>query len=119
MAGYSGSNDAHKKNGGRTANRPDVIVRVHELQREHATRLNMTVDDHIARLLEMYELARRKEQPANGIAAVWAMAKILGHITDRRETTEIVHKPSPILTTVVELTEEQWLEQFSPKNSVP
>jgi phage terminase small subunit len=67
--------------------RPNVALRVAELQAAHVERHKFTVDDMIAQLDEDRKFARELETPAAAITASMGKAKLLGFLTDKVEHT--------------------------------
>lgn len=57
---------------------PQVVAEIEKLQKKHAERHNMTVDDLLNELEEARGLARKIEQPSSMVSATMGKAKILG-----------------------------------------
>lgn len=113
-AGF-GANEAKPTNINRLAKLPEVIWRIQWLRMKQAQRLNVTMDSLVLELVEAYETARVLGNPSAMVAATMAKAKLVGIIGDDKDTEGRIPLPSPIPTTVVELTQEEWERQFKPR----
>ena len=61
-----------------------VAVRIAELQAEHAKRHAVTIDSLTQMLREDRELARKEGEPNAAVNAVMAIAKLHGHVVERK-----------------------------------
>ncbi|KQV68417.1 Terminase small subunit [Rhizobium sp. Root1220] len=98
-------------NGSRLLRNAKVIDRVAELKGQAAKRTEKTVASLVADLDEVIEFARQCRNPAAMVAAVTAQARLLGLMAPSQ--LEILHRPAPLPTSILELTEEEWTAQFS------
>ena len=113
-AGYNARGNAAEVNAARLLRKAQVANRLREMQAKHARRVEKTVADVIADLDRLRDQAFATGQISAGVAAVMGAAKILGMITDKSQLEQVQHKPSPIPTTRIELSVEEWREQFDP-----
>ena len=114
-AGYDARGNAAEVNAARLLRKAQVATRVRELQARAARKVEKTVVDVIADLDRLRDQAFATGQISAGVAAVMGAAKILGMITDKSQLEQVQHKPSPIPTTRLELSEEEWRRQFDPQ----
>jgi hypothetical protein len=72
--------------------------------------------DIIEMLRETRQLASRADPPqaSAAVAAAMGIAKLLGLAVDKSEAHIVHHKPAPLPTTLVELSESDWKRQFDP-----
>ena len=91
--------------------------RVSQLQAKAAQKVEKTVGDVIADLDRLRDQAFATGQLSAGVQAVMGAAKILGLVVDRSEAI-IQHKPA-LFSKALELSIEEWEEQFSPKTLSP
>ncbi|MBB3645721.1 hypothetical protein FHX14_001900 [Rhizobium sp. BK619] len=89
-----------------------VAERISELQGTAAKRTTKTVESLVADLDEIIAFARQCGNPTAMVAAVNTQAKLLGLMIDRSETT-VLQRPAPLPTKVLELSESEWIAQFS------
>ncbi|WP_141652332.1 Terminase small subunit [Rhizobium grahamii] len=88
-----------------------VSDRVGELKGQAAKRTEKTVASLVADLDEVIEFARECKNPAAMVAAIAQQARLLGLEAPRQ--LEVMHKPAPLPTRVLELTEQEWTAQFA------
>jgi hypothetical protein len=107
-AGYNtGSHNA-----ARLKDKEAVRSAIKAARAEAAARTVATAAQIAEDLDEIRLLAISDGQYAAAVAAALGRAKILGLYVDRREV-EILHRPAPLPTNVLELTEDQWRRQFA------
>lgn len=101
--------------------RANTAKRHAELQAKIAVRHEITVDTIIAQLEEARQAALtcNPRQTGAAVAATMGLAKLLGLIVDRSEAHVVHHKPAPLPTALVELSEEEWIAQFDPSHGRP
>ena len=116
-AGFAGTEDS--ANACKLAQKPNVQARIRELQDKQAKRIGITVDDLLEELQLFANIARSIKQPAAGVGAVLAKAKLLGLITDRVEAGVTVRKPSREATTKKTMTMDEWAEKYAPRSERP
>lgn len=80
-AGYKGD----RTNASRLATNGNIIARVAELQERGAKRAEITIESLTDMLREDRELARELKQPAAAVSAVDKLAKLYGHMIERKE----------------------------------
>lgn len=90
---------------------PNVQGRLAELQHALSVRTLVTLDSLTAALEDIRVKAMGAKSYGPAVAAVVAMAKLHGFMVDRQELT-IHHRPAPLPTKILELSESEWLEQF-------
>ena len=94
----------------------DIQLAINEARQELRERTQLEAAD----LIEMLQNVRRIAEGANppqasaAVGAIMGMAKILGIAIDRSEAHLILHKPAPLPTSMVELSQEDWKRQFDP-----
>jgi hypothetical protein len=97
--------------GSRLLRNVKVSERISELKEGAAKRTTKTVESLVSDLDEIIEFARKCGNPNAMVAAVNSQAKLLGLMVDRSEVT-VAHKPAPLPTKVLELSEQEWTAQF-------
>lgn len=72
--------------------------------------------DIIEMLRETREIAQAANPPqaSAAVAAAMGIAKLLGLAVDRSEAHVVHHKPAPLPTALVELSQDEWKRQFDP-----
>ncbi len=98
-------------NGWRLLRNAEVVDRVAELKGMAAQRTEKTVASLVANLDEAIVFAKQCKNPSAVVAAIIAQARLLGLEAPRQ--LEVMHKPAPLPTKLLELTEEEWTAQFS------
>jgi hypothetical protein len=95
---------------------PKFLYYVFHLRERMAERTYQSVDLLIKQLDDARLLAMVDRQVSPAIAAIMAKAKLLGYLIDRSEVEmHILNKPSRDPTPVVELSVEEWQNQFGPQ----
>lgn len=89
-----------------------VLDRIAELQGTAAKRTTKTIENLVDELDAAAEFARECRNPMAVVSAIMSQAKLLGLSVDKSEVT-IMGKPAPLPTAVIELSESEWLRQFS------
>ncbi|WP_348271654.1 terminase small subunit [Phyllobacterium sp. CL33Tsu] len=113
-AGYrSKGRNATDAHAARLARNGKVASRVAELKEKAARRTEKTVASLVAELDEVIVFARQCSNPSAMIAAIAQQSRLLGLEAPR--SLEIMHRPAPLPTKVLELTVEEWTAQFSPR----
>ncbi|TBB32607.1 terminase small subunit [Rhizobium ruizarguesonis] len=97
--------------GSRLLRNVKVSERINELKEGAAKRTTKTVESLVSDLDAIIEFARKCGNPNAMVAAVNSQAKLLGLMVDRSEVT-VAHKPAPLPTKVLELSEQEWTAQF-------
>lgn len=90
---------------------PNVQGRLAELQAALAVRTVVSLDGLTADLLDIKAKAVANGSFGPAVAAVVAVAKLHGFMVDRQEVT-VQHRPAPLPTKILELSEDDWIEQF-------
>ncbi|MEF0939874.1 Terminase small subunit [Rhizobium sp. BR 362] len=88
-----------------------VANRIAELKGAAAKRTLKTVESLVSDLDEVIVFARQCGNPAAMVSAIAAQARLLG--LEAPKQLEVMHKPAPLPTKVLELTEAEWQAQFS------
>ncbi len=89
-----------------------VKARLREMQAKAADKAAVTVETIAAELDQAWKLAFVNRQAGACVAASLVKARLYGLITDKQQL-EVIHKPSPLPTSVLELDEDEWVRQFS------
>jgi len=118
-AGFPGgqSHSVAAVNGSRLAAKNAEVQRALKDHREELRRVtNLEACDIIAMLMETRQLASRADPPqaSAAVAAAMGIAKLLGLAVDKSEAHIVHHKPAPLPTTLVELSQADWQRQFDP-----
>lgn len=82
-----------------------------ELQAQLASRTIITLEGLTDELLDIKTKAIAAGSFGPAVAAVVAVAKLHGFMVDKQEVT-VNHRPAPLPTKILELSESEWLEQF-------
>jgi phage terminase small subunit len=102
----------HASNGSRYSAIDKIQKAIRSAQRKAAEQQHVTTVSLAADLEEIRMLAIEDKQYAAAVAAVLGRAKLLGLIVDRKEV-EVLHRPAPLPTKTIELSEEEWRKQFA------
>jgi phage terminase small subunit len=78
------------------------------LREKHLIDLDFITDE----LLVTLGNARRCQHTTAEVSALTALAKLHGFMIERSEVS-VSHRPAPLPTAVLELSEEDWIRQFS------
>ncbi|MCS3744307.1 terminase small subunit [Rhizobium sp. BK661] len=97
--------------GARLLRNVQVGNRIAELKRQAARRTEKTVASLVQDLDNAIEFALKCKKPSAVVAAIALQARLLGLEAPRQ--LEVMHRPAPLPTKLLELTEEEWLAQFS------
>ena len=113
LAGYvTKSNEVAKVNASRLLTHAPVRARIAELQQMAALRTSIDLEFLTRRLLDITDKAEVAMQFAAAKECVALIAKMHGFLVERSEVS-ISHRPAPLPTAVLELSEQDWLRQFS------
>lgn len=88
-----------------------VQQRLEELYEEQRRRHNYDSDIATKDLLDIQAKSIAAGSFGPAVQAVLALCKIHGLVVDRSEVS-VVHRPAPLPTKVLELSEDEWLRQF-------
>ncbi len=88
-----------------------VAKRIAELKGQAAQRTEKTVISLVQDLDDAIAFAQKCKNPSAVVAAIALQARLLGLEAPRQ--LEVMHRPAPLPTKVLELTEEEWTAQFS------
>ncbi|MBZ9654008.1 terminase small subunit [Phyllobacterium lublinensis] len=117
-AGYrSMGRNATDAHAARLARNGKVADKVAELKGQAAIRTEKTVAKLVAELDEVIVFARQCNNPSAMVSAVATQARLLGLEAPRQ--LEIAHKPAPLPTRTIELSQEEWIAQFSTPLRLP
>ena len=98
--------------------RTDVNVQsaIKMSREELRVRSMLEAADLVEMLRECRAVALEAQPPqvSAAVAAVMGIGKLLGLAVDRSEAHVIHHKPAPLPTALVELSEGEWKRQFDP-----
>jgi hypothetical protein len=109
---YRATGRTAEVNGSKLLRNAAVGERITELQGTAAQRTVKTVESLVADLDEIIVFAKECRNPAAMVAAVNSQARLLGLMIDRSEQV-VLQRPAPLPTAVIELSESEWLRQFS------
>ncbi|MEX2693632.1 Terminase small subunit [Rhizobium mongolense] len=108
---YHTSGNAAEVNASKLLRNTKVANRIAELKGAAAKRTVKTVESLVADLDAIIDFARKCGNPNAMVAAVNSQARLLGLMVDRSEVT-VAHKPAPLPTKILELSEQEWTAQF-------
>lgn len=114
-AGYTARGNAAEVEASKMVRLPKVAARVAELRADAAKRSEITVDDLVAELDVMLQLARATKNPSAGVTAIMGKAKLLGLIIDKAEVATTLRKPSREPGDTKQMSLEEWTAKFAPK----
>ncbi|MGR9283955.1 terminase small subunit [Rhizobium johnstonii] len=115
---YHVSGRTAEVNGSKLLRNAVVSKRITELQGTAAQRTTKTVESLVSDLDETIAFARECRNPAAMVAAINAQARLLGLVVERSEVS-VLHRPAPLPTKILELTEAEWTAQFSASRPGP
>ncbi|WP_287139002.1 hypothetical protein [Mesorhizobium sp.] len=107
--------DNLSKNASRLARRPEVKLRIRELQGKQAERIGVSVDMLVGELDQMIRLAKKVKHPAAGVGAIMGKAKLLGLVVDKAEVEGVLRRPMREPGEVKQMSLEEWQKKFAPK----
>src|SRR5262249_4446291 len=116
-AGYSAASHSAENSASRLMRIDEVKARLDELQGKTAARAEVTRDSLVADLEEARRIALSCNPPQSSAAiqATMGIARLTGMLIERRQI-EVAHKPG-LIGKMIELSEDEWLAQFAPRNS--
>src|SRR6185295_10434378 len=99
---------------------PVMIERLAMLRADRLNRLALDRDQVILNLMDTYNAAHRADQHMAAVRAMDQIAKLLDLYPSDKQQLEVtlINKPAAEPTNVVELSVEDWKEQFSPKEII-
>lgn len=100
-----------ENSGSRLMGNDGVQKRIAELQGQAAKKTLIDIEFLTNELLENARLARQAKQFAAVTSSLGLIAKLHGLVVDRQESV-VQHRPAPLPTHVVELSETEWIAQF-------
>ncbi|WP_027230701.1 hypothetical protein [Phyllobacterium sp. UNC302MFCol5.2] len=109
---YRATGNAAEVNAAKLLRNAQVVQRVAELQIEVQARTMVTVEGLTHDLFEIKRQAMADGKYAAATAALALIAKIHGLLIDRAEQV-VMHRPAPLPTQLLELSEEEWRAQFA------
>lgn len=115
---YRATGRTAEVNGSKLLRNTAVGERITELQGTAAQRTTKTVESLVNDLDETIAFARECRNPAAMVAAINAQARLLGLVVERSEVS-VLHRPAPLPTKILELTEAEWTAQFSTRRQGP
>jgi hypothetical protein len=94
----------------------DIRGALEQHRQELRERSMLEACDIIEMLRETRIVAMQADPPqaSAAVAAAMGIAKILGLAVDKSEAHIVHHKPAPLPTTLVELSQADWQRQFDP-----
>ena len=115
LAGYkAGNDDVAEVNASKLLSSHKVATRLNELRQVVQIRHVVTTDSLTTKLFTILAGAEKDGKWAAAASAVQLIAKLHGLLIDRSEV-EVTHRPAPLPTKLLELSEEEWREQFAIK----
>ncbi|MGO6798371.1 terminase small subunit [Rhizobium ruizarguesonis] len=109
---YHVSDHVAETAGSRLMRNVRVAERVAELKGQAANRTLIDIEFLTNELLENARRARAAKQFAAVTSSLGLIAKLHGLVIDKQESM-VLHRPAPLPTKLLELTEEEWVAQFS------
>jgi hypothetical protein len=116
-AGYSGKWLGGPQN---LLKRPAIKDYISVLEEKQRIRLNVTLDSLVLDLRTGQDLAIREANPTAYVAATMGLAKLMGFLKEDRDgdINIYVNRPLREATKELELTPDQWVAKWSPKELV-
>jgi phage terminase small subunit len=102
-------------NASRLANNAKVVAKIAELRAVAHKKTAISLESETQRLLELERLATNDGQFSAAINAHALIARLHGLITDHKTVDITHHKPARQPTKAIELTEDEWLRLYKPK----
>lgn len=83
-------------------------------------KVELRVEDLVEQLMETRQIALTFDPPqaSAAVAATMGIAKLLGLVVDRSQLDVMHHKPSPVPTKQLELSEDEWRKTFHPAGMI-
>lgn len=99
---------------------PPMIAKIALLRAERINRLALDKDQIVLNLVDTYNNAMRADQYMAAVRAMDQVAKLLDLYPTDKQSLEVtlINKPASEPTKVLELSVEDWRNQFSPKEIV-
>jgi hypothetical protein len=91
--------------------KPNVAGRIAELQQALSVRTVVSLESLTNDLLDIKAKALANGSYGPAVAAVVAVARLHGFMVEKQEVT-VNHRPAPLPTKILELSEDEWIEQF-------
>ena len=114
---YKVTGNAAEVNGCKLLRNTKVASRVAELKKQAADRTEKTTASLVEALDHAIDFAIECRNPGAVVAAIAQQARLLGLEAPRQ--LEIAHKPAPLPTRTLELSQEEWVAQFSTPLRLP
>jgi len=116
-AGYSGKWTGGPNN---LLKRPAIKEYIRMLEERQRIRLNVTLDGLVLNLRTGQDLAIETGNPTAYVAATMGLAKLMGFLKEEREgdINVYINRPLREPTKELELTPDQWVAKWSPKELV-
>lgn len=112
LAGYAVKNEkTAAEAGSRLANNVNVQSEIARLQKAAAERSIVTVESITSNLERISRKAENAGSFGPAALAQGMIAKLNGLMIDRSEVS-VMHRPAPLPTKVLELSEQDWVRQF-------
>lgn len=111
-AGYSvKSKEIASVNASKLLRTANVAGRIAELRQAASVRTVVSLESLTNELLDIKAKAVANGSYGPAVAAVVAVAKLHGFMVEKSEVM-INHRPAPLPTKILELSEDEWIEQF-------
>lgn len=118
LAGYKAANEnVADASASALLRSPKVMTRLEELRQVVQIRHVVTTDSLTTELFTVKAGAAKDGKWAAAASALGLIAKLHGLLIDRSEV-EVTHRPAPLPTKLLELSEEEWRQQFAIKGPV-
>jgi hypothetical protein len=90
---------------------PKVQARIQELRGELVKRTMISLESLTDDLIDIRDKAIKAGSFGPAVQSVIAIARMHGFMVDKAELT-VMHRPAPLPTKVLELSEDDWVRQF-------
>jgi phage terminase small subunit len=90
---------------------PNIIGRIQEVQAALTAKTIITLESLTEDLMDTRQKALAAGSFGPAVAASVAVARLHGFMVERSEVT-VMNKPAPLPTKILELSEDEWKEQF-------
>ena len=116
LAGYqTSSRRVTEVNASKLLRSPSIQAKIAELQRYAAQKALINLESLTEDLLRLRERSVELEQMSAAISAHALLARLHGLLVDHKTVDVVHHKPAPLPTKQLELTEDEWRRQFDKK----
>jgi phage terminase small subunit len=112
LAGYAVKGErVASANASQLLDKPNIQAFIAEQQQQAANRTLVTVESITANLERICANAERAGSFGPAVAAQQVIARLHGLLIEKSEVS-VMHRPAPLPTKIIELSEADWIRQF-------